>query len=120
MIYIIEDDVSVRESIGTFLRCKGLKSQSFGSAEEFLAGCATLADDILILDLNLPGISGNDLLIKFEENQTKLKVIVTTAFDEPGSRKFCLEHGAKSYLRKPVDGEALFDIIKYNLLIQTP
>lgn len=120
MIYIIEDDVSVKEAICTFLKCKGLKSQSFGSAEEFLTGCTIIADDILILDLNLPGISGYDLLTKFEENQTKLKVIVTTAFDEPGSRQFCLEHGVKNYLRKPVDGEALLDVIKYNLLQQYP
>jgi FixJ family two-component response regulator len=116
MIYIIEDDVSVRESIGTFLQCKGLKSQSFGSAEEFLEGFSTEADDILILDLNLPGISGYDLLTRFSDNQTKLKVIVTTAYDEPGGRKFCLEHGVKNYFRKPVDGEALLDVIKFNLL----
>jgi two-component system response regulator FixJ len=119
MIYIVEDDVSVRESIGTFLKCKGLKSQSFGSAEEFLSGCTILPDDILILDLNLPGISGYDLLEKINENELKFKIIVTTAFDEPGSRKFCLEHGVKSYLRKPVDGEALLDVIKFNLLQQT-
>ena len=120
MIYIIEDDVSVREAIRTFLRCKGLKSLSFGSAEEFLAGCTTEPNDILILDLNLPGISGYDLLTKLNVSQTKLNVIVTTAFDEPGSRKFCLEHGVKSYLRKPVDGEALLDVIKFNLLQKTP
>jgi len=120
MIYIIEDDVSVREAIGTFLKCKGLKSLSFGSAEEFLAGCTTEPNDILILDLNLPGISGYDLLTKLNVSQTKLNVIVTTAFDEPGSRKFCLEHGVKSYLRKPVDGEALLDVIKFNLLQKTP
>lgn len=116
MIYIIEDDTSVRESIGTFLKCKGLKSQSFGSAEEFLEGFSAKTDDILILDLNLPGISGYDLLTMFSENQTKLKVIVTTAFDEPGRREFCLEHGVKNYFRKPVDGEALLDVIKFNLL----
>jgi len=120
MIYIIEDDVSVREAIGTFLKCKGLKSQSFGTAEEFLALSNADTDDILILDLNLPGISGYDLLKKLNVNQTKLNVIVTTAFDEPGSRKFCLEHGVKTYLRKPVDGEALLDLIKFSLLQQTP
>ena len=120
MIYIIEDDVSVREAIGTFLKCKGLKSQSFGTAEEFLALNTADTDDILILDLNLPGISGYDLLTKLNVNQTKLNVIVTTAFDEPGSRKFCLEHGVKTYLRKPVDGEALLDLIKFSLLQKTP
>jgi FixJ family two-component response regulator len=116
MIYIIEDDIPVREAIGIFLKCKGLKSQSFGSAEEFLAECTSKDYDVLILDLNLPGISGYDLLAKLNVVQKKLKVIVTTAYDEPGSRQFCLEHGVKSYFRKPVDGEALLDVIKFNLL----
>jgi len=116
MIYIIEDDVSVRDSIGAFLKCKGLKSQSFGSAGEFLSGITTNTDDILILDLNLPGISGYDLLENINKNELNLKIIVTTAYDEPGSREFCLDHGVKNYFRKPVDGEALLDVIKFNLL----
>jgi two-component system response regulator FixJ len=116
MISIIEDDISVRESIVTFLKCKGLKSNSYGSAEEFLSEYKNEANDILILDLNLPGISGYELLEKIGELETRIKVIVTTAFDEPGSRKFCLEHGVNTYLRKPVDGEALIDIIKFNII----
>jgi FixJ family two-component response regulator len=115
MISIVEDDVSVREAIEAFLKSAGLKSISYGSAEEFLSGYIPDTNDILILDLNLPGISGYDLLKKLRHNKMNLQVIVTTAFDEPGSRDFCRQYAVKAYLRKPVDGEALIDLIKYSM-----
>lgn len=114
MISIVEDDVSVRDAIEAFLKSAGVKSKSYGSAEEFLSSHIPEANDILILDLNLPGISGYDLLKKLRRNKMIIHVIVTTGFDEPGSRDFCKKYGVKEYLRKPVDGEALIDLIKYN------
>ena len=54
------------------------------------------------------------LLKNIDENKTNIKVVVTTAFDSPASREKCLKLGVKAYLRKPVDGEALIDIITYN------
>lgn len=113
MISIIEDDVSVREAIEILLRSAGLNYQSYGSSEEFLSGFMRGVKDILILDLNLPGISGYDLLKKIVLEGMNIQVIVTTAFDAPGSREFCMDHGVKAYFRKPVDGEALIDMIKF-------
>jgi FixJ family two-component response regulator len=113
MISIIEDDVSVRKAVEALLQSAGMEYQSFGSSEEFLSGFSPDAENILVLDLNLPGISGYDLLKKIVLDKTDIQVIVTTAFDEPGSREFCINHGVKAYFRKPVDGEALIDIIKF-------
>jgi FixJ family two-component response regulator len=62
MISIIEDDVAVREAMEILLKSAGLNYQSFGSSEEFLSGFIPDAGNILVLDLNLPGISGYDLL----------------------------------------------------------
>jgi FixJ family two-component response regulator len=113
MIFVIEDDVSVREAIQDLLKSADLDLQSFGSAEEFLTGFNPGISDILVLDLHLPGISGYDLLKRIVLDKMNISVIVTTAFDEKDSREFCMNYGVKAYFKKPVDGEALLDIIKY-------
>ena len=113
MISIIEDDIAVREAIEVLLQSAGLNYQSYGSSEEFLSGFIPCDKNILVLDLNLPGISGYDLLKKIVLEKMNIQVIVTTAFDEPGNREFCMSQGVKAYFRKPVDGEALIDMIKF-------
>jgi FixJ family two-component response regulator len=115
MISIIEDDLSVREAIEVLLKSAGIKYQSFDSAEKFLSGFKPCQEDILVLDLNLPGMNGCDLLEEINPDGIKIQVIVTTAFDDPASRKLCKQYGVKAFLRKPVDGEALIDLIKYNM-----
>jgi FixJ family two-component response regulator len=117
MISIIEDDESVREAFEALLKSAGMKYQSFGTAEQFLSGFKPSMQDILILDLNLPGISGCDFLKKIKHDGLKIQVIVTTAFDDPASRELCRQYGVKAFLRKPVDGEALLDLINFNLIL---
>jgi len=116
MISIIEDDLSVREAIEALLNSAGMKYQSFENAEEFLSGFKPCKKDILVLDLNLPGMNGCDLLKKLNLDGNKIQVIVTTAFDDPVSRELCRKNGVKAFLRKPVDGEALIDLINFNMI----
>ncbi|MEI6132803.1 MAG: response regulator [Bacteroidales bacterium] len=111
MIYLIDDDKSVRQAFELFLRSAGLEFQSFKNANKFISVFRPGPNDILILDLNLPGMSGYDLLKKFKQDGILIPVIVVTAFDEPLSREYCKEYGVKEYLLKPVDGEALVEII---------
>ena len=113
MIAIVEDDVSVREAAEALFQSAGMEYQSFGSSEDFITGFKPGFKDILVLDMNLPGISGYDLLKRIDLDKMNISVIVTTAFDEKGSREFCMNYGVKAYFRKPVDGEALLDIIKF-------
>jgi FixJ family two-component response regulator len=115
MISIIEDDLAVREAMELLLKSAGLIYQSFESAEQFLSGFKPCLEDILVLDLNLPGMNGCDLLKKISHEGIRIHVIVTTAFDDPTSRKLCKLYGVTAFLRKPVDGEALIDLIKYHL-----
>jgi FixJ family two-component response regulator len=115
MISIIEDDLSVREAMEELLKSARLTYQSFDSSEQFLSGFKPCQADIIILDLNLPGMNGCDLLKKLNPDGIKIQVIVTTAFDDPGSRKLCKQYGVKAFMRKPVDGEGLIDLIKYTM-----
>jgi FixJ family two-component response regulator len=116
VIYLIDDDKSVRRAFEIFLKSAGMDYQSFGSANEFLSVYKQAEMDLLILDLNLPGMNGRDLLKKFDFEGIHLPVIVVSASDDAISREICRQLGVKAYLRKPVDGEALLDTIKYNLL----
>jgi FixJ family two-component response regulator len=115
MIYLIDDDISVRRGFDLFLKSASLELKSFERAEDFLLAVKPELYDILILDLHLPGMSGIDLLKRLADDGIQIPVIVVTAFDDRQSRESCRKYGVKAFLRKPVDGEALIDTIKYNL-----
>jgi FixJ family two-component response regulator len=115
MVYIVDDDQNVRDAFSILLKSAGYKCTSFSSAEDFLNDYQRGKNDLLILDMHLIGMNGCMLLEKLHEKELQLPVIVITAFDEPKYRECCREYGVLAFLHKPVDGEALLDIIKYNL-----
>jgi FixJ family two-component response regulator len=115
MIYLIDDDKSVRRAFELFLKSAGLEYHSFENAIEFLSTFKPSFDDIIVLDLNLPGMKGSDLLKEFTRKRIVTPIIIVTALDDPQSRESCKRNSVKAYLRKPVDCETLLDIIKFNL-----
>ena len=115
MIYLIDDDRSVIRGFEMFLKSAGYKYKSYEGADEFLSQFKPDSEDLLVLDLSLPGTNGCELLEKFALADIRLPVIIVTSLDDPASRETCRKYGVKAFLRKPVDGEALIDIIKYNL-----
>jgi FixJ family two-component response regulator len=114
MVYIVDDDNSVIRAFGIFLKSAGLEYQAFSNVQEFLTGFEPDSRNLLILDLNIPGTNGTDLIKLLDREDIHMPIIVVTAFDEPYARETCNKYGVKAYLRKPVDGEALIDLIKYN------
>ena len=114
MIYIIEDDISVRRSFEFFLESAGLEYRSFESAISFLSDWKPTLNDLLVLDINLPVMSGLDLINKFSQENKQIPVIVVTAGDDEFSRESCHKYGVKAYLQKPVDGRLLMNLIKNN------
>jgi len=120
MIYIIDDDQNIRDAFSILLKSAGYKCTSFNSAEDYLNNYNYEKNDLLILDMNLIHINGCTLLEKLDARGFKLRVIVVTAFDNQKYRESCRKYGVLAYLRKPVDGEALLDLIRYSLDIQIP
>jgi two-component system, NtrC family, response regulator AtoC len=114
MVYLIDDDKSVRRGFESFLESAEMEFKSTESVEDFLSIFRPDKNDLLVLDLNLPGLKGTDLLIKLDEAGISIPVIVVTSFDNAESREICRKYGIKEFLRKPVDAEALIDLIKYN------
>jgi FixJ family two-component response regulator len=115
MIYIIDDDKYVRRGFEVLFKSAGFECTSFGSAEAFLEVVHLSQIDIILLDMHMPGMNGCELLEQLERNKVFLPVIVVTAYDEPASRECAKKYGALAYLRKPVDSEALIDLIKYSM-----
>lgn len=115
MIYIVDDDRNVRDGFMMLLKSSGYKCRAFESAEDFIKDYEAGENDLLILDIHLPGMDGCLLMEYLRRNDLHLQVIIITAYDEQTSRTAAKNYGAIAYLRKPVDGEALIDLIKFNL-----
>jgi FixJ family two-component response regulator len=120
MVYIVDDDPNVRDGFMMLLKSAGYKCNCFESAEEFLKNYEAGTGDLMILDMNLIGMSGCSLLEKLDKRGLHLPVIVVTGFDQPKYRECSRDYGVVAYLRKPIDGEALIDLIRYKIDIQIP
>jgi len=115
MIYIIDDDKSVRRSFELLLRSADYKYSSYESAKEFLDNFNPNGKDFLILDVHMPEMDGCELLRALKLKNIFLPVLVMTAYDEPYSRECAKNYGVMAYMRKPIDGKALLDLISYKL-----
>jgi two-component system response regulator FixJ len=118
MVYIIDDDQHVRDGFTVLLKSACYECIAYDSAEMFLKCYKTGMNDLIILDMNLIGINGCTLLEKLEATGIKPPVIVVTAFDQQRYRECCKHYGVMAYMRKPVDGVALIDLVKFNLDIK--
>ncbi len=117
MIYILDDDDSVRRNLSRLMRSAGLSARAFASAEEFLAVVDTLQPGCLLLDLTLPGQSGLQLQAELNRRHDYLPVIVVSARDDADTRGRARQLGARYFFRKPVDDQALIDAIQW---VQSP
>jgi len=114
MIFIVDDDVSIRKAYKNLLYSHDLECKSFGTADEFLAHTKLNITDLIILDIKMPGMSGMDLLKEIEAKGTKVKVIIVSAFIDSSIQQQARDYGVIDVLRKPVDGEALIDLVKFH------
>ncbi|WLH65331.1 response regulator transcription factor [Pseudomonas sp. FP2300] len=115
MIYIVDDDSSVRESLQDLLASVGLASRAFGSAREFMDADLPDVPACLILDVRMPGLSGLD----FQQEMTRLNIRVPVVFitahgDIPMSVK-AMKAGALEFLTKPFREQDLLDAISLGL-----
>jgi FixJ family two-component response regulator len=115
VIYIVDDDKYVGRGFQILLRSEGLESTACECVEEFIKSWEKDEDDLLILDMHMPGMNGCSLLQYLEENNLHPPVIIVTAYDEPASRNCSKKYGTLAYLLKPVEGEILLNLIKNSL-----
>ena len=107
LVSVIDDDESVRESLPHLLKGFGFAVGAFSSAEEFLASDQVSQSKCLVVDINMPGTSGPDLLDELKRLGWKTPVIFITAQRDEKVRSQVLEQGAIACLFKPFSGKAL-------------
>ncbi|MGO9987346.1 MAG: response regulator transcription factor [Steroidobacteraceae bacterium] len=111
MIAVVDDEESVRKAVVRLLRSAGHTAQGFASGSEFLQCWPGDKPDCLMLDLQMPGLSGTEVQRALNRAGAHLPVIVMTANDAPGAREECMREGAVAYLSKPVDVLVLLDAV---------
>lgn len=112
IVYVVDDDISVRESVEMLLISVGLKPRIFESALDFMAHPRTSIPACLVLDMNMPDLRGLDLQAHFAGEQADLPIIFTTGFDDIPTSLRAMKGGAAEFLRKPIDDEALLAAIR--------
>ncbi len=111
-VLVVDDDESVLHSLRLLLESAGYGSAGFGSAEEMIESGLVGRACCLILDIQLPGMSGFELQEVLTGSHTPIPVIVISGHDRPGKEEQALRLGALAYLRKPFDGQAILDAIR--------
>jgi DNA-binding NtrC family response regulator len=111
-VYIVDDDVSVCEAVGSLVRSAGWPVQGFASAEEFLASRGVDDGGCLILDLKLPGLTGLDLQAELAKAGADLPIIFLTGNGDIPVSVRAIKAGAVDFLTKPVEARALLDAIQ--------
>lgn len=112
VIYVVDDDAAVRESIVALIKLRGAQTRSFGSAEEFLKQTDLAAPGCLILDVRMPGMSGLELLAHLREKGSTLPVIVVTAHADVPTAVKAMKQGAETFLEKPCSEVELWTAIE--------
>ncbi len=111
-VFIVDDDKSILDSLALLLESAGYQSRGFGSAEELLESGLVQNASCLILDIELPGMSGLQLQEFLRDLHNSIPVIFITAHDRPGMQERTLRLGAIAYHRKPFDDQAILDTIQ--------
>ena len=111
-VSVVDDDESLRRSLGNLLRSVGLGVQTFASAEEFLRSAQRENTRCLVLDLRLTGMSGLDLLRHLAVADSHIPVVVLTAHGDDELRWRSLRAGAVAFLDKPFRSDALLDAVR--------
>lgn len=111
-VFVVDDDLSVRESLETRIQVEGWRSAAFGSAQEFLAWPRPVAPSCLILDISLPDLNGLDLQGMLAADRTNMPIIFITGYVDVPTTVRAMKAGATEFLTKPFDDEVLIQAIK--------
>jgi two-component system, LuxR family, response regulator FixJ len=111
LIFIIDDDESVRSSLKLLVESAGYEGVTFKSAEEFLESGSTTGAGCLLLDIRMPGMGGFELQEHLIASGRPIPVVFVTGHDRFGMEEKAMRLGAVAYLRKPFDDQELLNAI---------
>src|SRR5688572_17600791 len=111
VVFVVDDDVSVRESLDSLIRCAGWLPETFASAQEFLARPRIDIPSCLVLDLSLPDLNGLDLQKRIGDRMDMPIIFITGYGDVPTSVQ-AMKAGAVEFLTKPFGDDVLLNAIQ--------
>ncbi len=115
IVFIVDDDVSVRESLELLVRCEGWQPETFESAQAFLDRPRSLVPSCLVLDVSLPGLNGLELQKRVAAERTDMPIIFITGHGDIPMTVRAMKAGAVEFLTKPFSDEVLLNAIRQAL-----
>jgi FixJ family two-component response regulator len=115
VIFVVDDDLSVREAIKSLIKSVGLRVQTFETAQEFLQSKRLDVTGCLVLDVRLPGLSGLDLQRELAAHDINLPIIFITGYGDIPMSVSAMKAGALEFLTKPFRDQDLLDAIQQAL-----
>jgi FixJ family two-component response regulator len=115
IVFVVDDDISVRESLELLLRCEGLEPETFASAQEFLARPQPVVPSCLVLDVSLPDLNGIDLQKRLARERTEMPIMFITGHGDVPTSVQAMKAGAVEFLMKPFQDDVLLAAVRESL-----
>lgn len=112
IIYVIDDDDAVRQSLEFMLKAAGIKARSFESAKAFMTQLPEIDSGCIVTDVRMPDVTGIDLLRHVKKTHPDLPVIVITGHGDISLAVEAMKIGATDFLEKPFDGQQLLTAVR--------
>jgi FixJ family two-component response regulator len=115
IVFVVDDDVSVRESLDLMIRCEGWQPKIFSSALEFLSHPRAHVPSCLVLDISLPDLSGLELQKRVAAERTDMPIIFITGHGDVATTVRAMKAGAVEFLTKPFSSDVLLSAVRQAL-----
>jgi FixJ family two-component response regulator len=112
IVFVVDDDISVRESLELLIRSEGWQPETFASAQEFLARPRALVPSCIVLDVSLPGLNGLELQKSVAVERTDMPIIFITGYGDVPMTVQAMKAGAVEFLTKPFSDDVLLSAIR--------
>jgi FixJ family two-component response regulator len=113
MVFVVDDDISVRESLELLIKFAGWQPETFASAADFLARPRTTTPSCLVLDVSLPDLNGLELQRLIASDRADMPIIFITGHGDVPMTVQAMKAGAVEFLTKPFDDEVVFSAIRH-------
>jgi len=113
IVFVVDDDASVRRSLELLIRSQGWQAETFASAQEFLARSRVIAPSCLILDITLPDLNGLDVQQRIAADRIDMPIIFITGYGDVPMTVQAMKAGAVEFLTKPFKGDVLLSAIRH-------
>jgi FixJ family two-component response regulator len=113
IVFVVDDDVSVRDSMELLIRCAGWQPETFASAHEFLSSPRVLAPSCLVLDVTLPDLNGFDLQKRVAVDRNDMPIIFITGYGDVPMTVQAMKAGAVEFLMKPFADDVMLSAIRH-------